>query len=411
MDEHEADLPVARQLRARDATSLPGRVPACRTRPGDAAHMLFTSGSTGLPKGVVVSHANVRAFVDWANAYFRRSERDRASCHSPLQFDLSTYDIFSALAAGSELHLVPPELSVFPAQLPAFIRDRRLTHWFSAPSVLTYLARFEAIAPGDFPDLRELLWCGEVFPVPALRFWMERLPHVRFTNLYGPTETTIASTYYTVPSPPGNETSGIPIGRPCAGEAVAVLDEGEEALPAHGVGEICIGGAGVTLGYWRDAERTERAFPPAHESMGCGGRMYRTGDLGFLDEEGLLHFVGRADTQIKSRGHRIELGEIEAALNSLPTIAQAVVLALPSGDFAGTDIACAYVAKEPGKLPPARLRRQLAPLLPRYMMPSRWRQLDSLPVNANGKIDRPALREGFLEEPVEAASPAMNGGV
>ncbi|MGH6921795.1 MAG: AMP-binding protein, partial [Geminicoccaceae bacterium] len=189
----------------------------------DPAHLLFTSGSTGMPKGVIVAHRNVIAFVTWANAYFGLGERDRISCHSPLVFDLSTWDLFGGFAAGAEVHLVPPQLNLFPGRLVDFIRERRLSQWFSVPSLLAYLARFDAVQRGDFPDLKRIIWCGEVFATPALRYWMERVPHASFTNLYGPTETTIASSYFTVEAPPSDPGAPVPIGRACAGETLHIL--------------------------------------------------------------------------------------------------------------------------------------------------------------------------------------------
>ena len=168
----------------------------------DAAYILFTSGSTGTPKGVVITHHNVSEFVAWANGHFGVADDDRQSAHSPLHFDLSVYDLFGTLAAGAELHLVPPEVNLLPNKVTQFIRDHQLTQWFSVPSVLNAIASRDVLREGDFPALRRLLWCGEVLPTPTLIYWMERLPHVRFTNLYGPTETTIASSFYTVPSTP-----------------------------------------------------------------------------------------------------------------------------------------------------------------------------------------------------------------
>jgi non-ribosomal peptide synthetase component F len=168
----------------------------------DPAHILFTSGSTGVPKGVMVTHRSVRHFIDWAVHYFGTAPGDRISGHPPLHFDLSTFDIFGTFAAGATLYLVPPELNLVPHQLAGLIRDARLTQWFSVPSVFNYMAKFDTIGEHDFPDLKRVLWCGEVLPTPVLRYWMERLPHATFTNLYGPTEATIASSYYTVPSIP-----------------------------------------------------------------------------------------------------------------------------------------------------------------------------------------------------------------
>ena len=362
----------------------------------DPAHHLFTSGSTGTPKGVVVAHRNVIAFVTWANGYFGVAQSDRVSCHSPLVFDLSTWDLFGGFAAGAEVHLVPPQLNLFPGRLVDFIRAHRLSQWFSVPSLLAYLARFDAVQPGDFPELSRIIWCGEVFATPALRYWMERVPHASFTNLYGPTEATIASSYFRVEAPPLDPGAAVPVGRACDGETLHILGPDLDTLPPCEVGEIGIGGAGVTLGYWRDPERTGAAFVSLPSQPDA--RVYRTGDLGMRDREGLVHFLGRKDSQIKARGHRIELGEIEAALHAVPEIAQGVVVALAAERLGGYAICCAYVPRSGTELSPAAARERLAALVPRYMLPVRWRAMDQLPSNANGKVDRVALRDMFGEE-------------
>jgi amino acid adenylation domain-containing protein len=198
----------------------------------DAAHLLFTSGSTGTPKGVVIKHENVIAFVEWAARYFGTSAGDRISGHPPLHFDLSTFDIYGTFLAGAELHLVPPAANLLPHKLAELIRDSELTQWFSVPSVLTYMAKLDVIAQGDFPALERVLWCGEVLPTPILIHWMKRLPHATFTNLYGPTEATIASSYHTVSEVPASETEPIPIGAPCEDGEVPVLDEGLRPVPS-----------------------------------------------------------------------------------------------------------------------------------------------------------------------------------
>lgn len=385
-------LVVARSSDA-EAEALPDDPLSAAGRGNAPAHILFTSGSTGTPKGVVVSHANVIAFVGWANAYFGLGHADRTSCHSPLHFDLSTYDLYGSFAAGAQVHLVPPELNLFPARLIDFIRQRRLTQWFSVPSILAYVSRFDAVTPGDAPELKRVLWCGEVFPTPALKYWMDRLTHVRFTNLYGPTEATIASSHYTMPCPPATVDAEIPIGEACGGEEIAVLDERLEQSAPDEIGEIYIGGAGVTLGYWREAEKTAKAFVDIR-----GRRMYRTGDLGYRSRDGLVRFVGRADTQIKSRGHRIELGEIEAALHAVPQVAAGAVVAIDAPEFGGHVICCAYVPRAEPEAAPAAVKEMLSGIVPKYMVPSRWRRLTTLPFNTNGKVDRPALAEMFRTE-------------
>ncbi len=354
----------------------------CETRPEDPAHILFTSGSTGIPKGVVITHANVMAFVTWGLNHFGVDETDRVSGHTPLHFDLSTYDIFGAYAAGAELHVVPLETALLPHRLAQWIRVSRLTQWFSVPSVLNYMAKVAAVRENDFPELRRVMWCGEVLPTPVLMHWMQRVPHARFTNLYGPTETTIASSYYDVPACPQSPTETTPIGSACDGEEILLLDN-----------EIHIAGVGLSPGYWRDAEKTAAAFIPHPHRP--GERIYRTGDLGRMRADGLVELIGRADTQIKSRGYRIELGEIEAALASLACLRESAVVAIPSDGFEQWQICCAVVASQ--EVTPSQVRAELSHLIPGYMMPSRWQSYDALPRNANGKVDRPQLKKDFSE--------------
>ncbi len=366
--------------------------------PTDIAHLLFTSGSTGAPKGVMITHSNVVGFIEWAVRYFGFRSTDRISGHPPLHFDLSTFDIYGALASGAELHLVPAELNVNPRALAALIRDHELTQWFSVPSVLAYMAKFDAVALDDFPALERLLWCGEVLPTSVLIQWMRRLPHVRFTNLYGPTEATIASSFYTVPAPPRNETEPVPIGVPCSGEELLVLDSNQRPVPQDEAGELYIAGAGLSPGYWRDETKTAEVFLADPRRPGTKDRIYRTGDLAKLGADGLVYFLGRTDSQIKSRGYRIELGEIEAAVNAIPGVRECAVVGVPTGGFEGTTICCAFSMLNGSQLALADLRKQLMKLLPSYMIPARWMTLTMLPKNVNGKIDRKELRARFVEE-------------
>jgi amino acid adenylation domain-containing protein len=382
---------------AGDWSGFPAEPPPTVVSPDDAAHLLFTSGSTGTPKGVVIQHRNVTAFVEWAIGYFGTSSDDRISGHPPLHFDLSTFDIYATLAAGAELHLVSTELNLSPQKLAAFIRDSELTQWFSVPSVLTYLAKFDVVRENDFPRLGRVLWCGEVLPTPILIHWMRLLPHARFTNLYGPTEATIASSYYTVPEVPASELDAIPIGTACDGEELLVLDEALEPTPSGEIGDLYIGGAGLSPGYWRDEEKTAAAFRPDPRSAEPEARIYRTGDLARLADDGLVHFLGRVDSQIKSRGYRIELGEIETALSALEELRESAVVGVEVGGFEGTAICCAFAPKTTTEVTPAGLRTELQRVLPPYMLPARWLALDELPKNVNGKIDRPRLRELFSE--------------
>lgn len=393
-----------------DLQSQPNGPLDYRSATDDPAHILFTSGSTGIPKGVMITHANVIHFIQWAVNYFQTSPGDKISSHPPLHFDLSTFDVFGTLSSGAELHLVPPELNLLPHKLAEFIRASELTQWFSVPSVLNYMAKQDAVRFNDFPALKRVLWCGEVFPTPALIHWMARLPAVTFTNLYGPTEATIASSYYTVPECPKDERTAIPIGTACEGETLLVLGEDHQPLSAGAIGDLYIGGVGLSPGYWNDSEQTEKAFL----RLPCGGasnrRLYKTGDLARLGSDGLVYFVGRVDSQIKSRGYRIELGEIEAALNSLHLTEANAVVAVKTDGFEGWTICCAYVPGVGRGVTPAQLRAQLRKSIPSYMLPARWLALEQMPLNINGKYDRKKLKDLFAATlPCESGEAPVKG--
>jgi acyl-coenzyme A synthetase/AMP-(fatty) acid ligase len=262
------------------------------------------------------------------------------------------------------------------------------------------MAQRDVVRQADFPRLRRVLWCGEVLPTPTLIYWMTRLPHVQFTNLYGPTEATIASSFHTVAGCPEDPQASIPIGVPCGGEELLVLDDAMRPLSAGEVGTLYIGGAGLSPGYWRDRERTDAVFVRHPERP--LERLYNTGDLARTGEDGLVYFIGRADSQIKSRGYRIELGEIEAAVNAVTGVQEGAVVALPSAGFEGSAICCAYVPASGAGITPIVLRRELSRLLPSYMLPARWISLDQFPRNANGKIDRPRLKQAFEADAAQA---------
>ncbi|HEX7937575.1 MAG TPA: amino acid adenylation domain-containing protein [Gemmatimonadaceae bacterium] len=389
---------VAAAFDMTDVSAQSDHLPPSHRSSAEAAHILFTSGSTGTPKGVVITHDNVRHFVQWALSEFGTAPGDRISGHPPLHFDLSTFDIFGTFAAGAELHLVPAELNLLPNKVAAFIRDSRLTQWFSVPTTLNMMAKADVVRPGDFPGLKRLLWCGEVLPTSSLMYWMQRLPHVTFTNLYGPTEATIASSYYRVPSCPVSAEEEIPIGAPCRGEELLVLDEDLHATPPGVEGDLYIGGVGLSPGYWRDDQRSGQQFIP-NPGGGAGDRIYRTGDRATVGPDGLFRCRGRSDFQIKTRGYRIDVGEIETALHALGMLRECAVVGVASGGVDGTTICCGYVPLVRGAASPADIRTALGRSLPSYMLPSRWRELDAVPRTSNGKVDRRSLMETFLDEP------------
>lgn len=231
---------------------------------------------------------------------------------------------------------------------------------------------------------------------------MRRVPQARYTNLYGPTETTIASSYYDVPPAALDELQPVPIGLPCPGEELIVLDQFLEEREPGRMGELGIAGHGLSPGYWRDDERTAAAFVTRASD---GKRIYRTGDLGSTDDRGLFYCAGRTDSQIKHRGYRIELGEIEVALNALDALRECAVVVIDAPGFEANAICCAYAPAGAAVEPPA-LRAALRRTLPSYMLPTRWLAYGQLPRNANGKLDRPALREQFVADAAERRTDA-----
>jgi amino acid adenylation domain-containing protein len=387
---------------------LPGSPVVSSSDPSGPAHILFTSGSTGTPKGVVITHDSVVHFIQWAVSYFGITPQDRISGHPPLHFDLSTFDIYGTVAAGAQVHLLPPEVSLLPHRLADFIRDSELTQWFSVPSALLPMAKYGVLRRNDFPALRRLLWCGEKFPVSALMYFMKHLPQVEFFNLYGPTEATIASSYYHVPQCPANEHIQIPIGEACPGESLLVLDQQLNPITPGEVGDLYIAGVGLSPGYWKDPGKTAEAFGPNPRASNPSDRIYKTGDLARIGNDGMIYLIGRSDSQIKSRGFRIELGEIESALDAVPGIMDAAVVALDSPDSGVTEICCAFVPSPGSEVGPPAVKKSLTDVLPPYMIPARWMVLESMPHNGNGKADRALLKQKFRQE---ASAHAAGEGV
>jgi len=383
----EEEVVGVKLLTGRDVDQQSDTDPAVRCIDQDLAYILYTSGSTGSPKGVMLSHLNALTFVRWTVERFGIGSQDRLSNHAPLHFDLSIFDLFAASAAGAAVVLVPAEVSVFPVHIRDFIEQKRITTWYSVPSLLSMLTLRGGIQKDEFPLLRTILFAGEVFPTKYLRQLMGLLPHVEFFNLYGPTETNVC-TYYPVPPISAERTEPIPIGWPIDDvEVFAVTDGGTLAEPGE-LGELYVRGTSVMQGYWGDAERTDRTLVRDPIRGELRDPVYRTGDLVQQNEDGGYRLLGRRDHQIKSRGYRIELGEIETAIYAHPRVVECAVLAVP--DPMVTNRIKAFVVGRDG-VSPKDLARFCAERIPNYMIPEQIEFVQTLPKTSTGKIDRQAL--------------------
>jgi amino acid adenylation domain-containing protein len=385
----ETHEPTGLAMYGSDAVdALPTSAPTERAISLDLAYILYTSGSTGDPKGVMLSHRNALAFVEWAAEEFDVTAEDRLSSHAPLHFDLSVFDLFAAARGAATVVLVPPKTSMFPTEVARFMREQEISVWYSVPSILSMLTLRGGLRTGDVPSLRVLLFAGEVFPTKYLRQLMALLPHARFANLYGPTETNVC-TWYEVPPLPEGQDEPIPIGKAIADDEVfAVTDEGHRAEPGE-VGELYVRGATVMRGYWADPDRTAERLVPDPSRAEFQDPVDRAGDLVSQDIDGNWRYLGRRDAQIKSRGYRIELGEIEAALYAHPGVEECAVVAV-ADDLVTNRIKAFVVVK--GGLRSDDLTATCAERLPRYMIPETFIVRQRLPKTSTGKIDRQALQ-------------------
>lgn len=355
----------------------------------DPLYSIFTSGSTGVPKGVIVSHRSVIDFIQYFTELFHITGEDIIGNQAPFDFDVSVKDIYSCLYKGATLQLIPKKYFSFPAALLDYLDERKVTTliWaVSALCIVTTLDGFKYRRPGY---INKVIFSGEVMPVKHLNAWREQYPDAMFVNVYGPTEITCNCTYYIVDREFGLDET-LPIGRPFPNEKVFLLDD-EDRLITAGMegkqGEVCVSGTALSLGYYRNQDRTSSAFVQNPLNDRYIEIIYRTGDIGYYNKYGEMCFSSRKDFQIKHMGHRIELGEIEAAMGAVDDVIRSCCIF----DSDKNKIIGFYQ----GSIEVKELVRALGRRLPSYMIPNVFYRTESMPVTKNGKIDRARLMEDY----------------
>jgi len=375
-----------------EINSKPTILPNVLNTPQDLAYIIYTSGSTGDPKGVMITHENVCAFIDWAYTRFGINSTDRVSNHSDLPFDLSVFEIFIAWRAGA--CLVPVTDRIEKTLPVGFIKRNEITVWISVPSVLAAISLAKKIDDTAFSSLRMMLFCGEPLPPNPVRETLTKYPDLRIENLYGPTETAVACSAYTIRDIPRIGTKYLPVGWRSATTEIFLWTEHGDVAEIGEEGEIHITGSQVGPGYWRNQDETEKRYIKDPRFPEINSRCYKTGDIGRATING-PEFIGRADQQVKYRGWRIELGEIESVLNSLDSVTDAACLLLGNSQSKHELVA---VVRSAQVISPAEILEKLELHLPSYMIPNRVAILNRMPTTLSGKIDRKALAKQLTNE-------------
>ena len=354
----------------------------------DPLCLINTSGSTGVPKSVILNHRSTIDFIDWTLDNFDFRSNDAIGSLSPLYFDIYTLEIYVALKTGATVHLIPEQTAAFPVQLVQFLSEHKISFIFWVPTIMVNIANLQLLDKSDLSCLRRIFFAGEVFPTKQLNMWRQSLQNAQFVNLYGPIEITVDCTYFILDRKFEND-EPIPIGVPCANSDVFILTDNNKLVEQDEIGELYVRGSSLALGYYNNPKQTAISFVQNPLNDAYPEVVYRTGDLVHRNELGEIMFDGRKDFQIKHQGYRIELAEIENAVQAVPEIRNACVL------YNKEKKAIVLVFETSSDVTSKQLRNTLQSKLPKYMLPTEFVQLDEMPRNPNGKIDRQLLGSKF----------------
>lgn len=357
----------------------------------DPLYIIFTSGSTGIPKGVTISHRSTIDFIENFTQTFSITSEDVLANQAPFDFDVSVKDIYSTLCTGATMHIVPRKLFILLPRLMSFFNEKRITTIIWAVSALTLISSMKGFEKEVPRFLKAVMFSGEVMPTKHLNIWKRYLPGTMFVNLYGPTEITCNCLYYIVDRD-FEDSEQIPLGNPFNNTGILVLNEQNEEIQCGEVGEICVRGTSLSLGYYNNPEATNKAFCLNPLNNHYPELIYRTGDLGYYNKQGELTYASRRDHQIKHMGHRIELGEIEFAVNSLAQIEACVCLY----DKVNNKILLIYQAENDTGA--KYILDGIKDLLPKYMFPHEFIYLSKIPLTKNGKLDRIYLQSNYISQ-------------